>query len=102
MLGNIESDEKAISAQACLVDPTIPPIPHQLPQHELFDLVAKRDGHQIQAIVKGLLMNPPDGGGYHDAYERAFFECPLPNLLQPVAKNHGCQPDATPECPIFD
>ena len=39
------------------MDPVIPPTPHRLPGHELFDLVAKRDGRQIRAIFKRLRMN---------------------------------------------
>ena len=40
-LRNIESDQKAICAQALLVDTIVPPMPHRLPGHELFDLVTK-------------------------------------------------------------
>ncbi len=83
------------------MDPTIPPIPHRLPGHELFDLVAKRDCRQIRAIFECHLINRPDNGGYVDLYEGRFGKCPRPNLLQPIAENSGRQPRAMLECPII-
>ncbi len=76
------------------MDPVIPPTPHHpLPGHELFDLVAKRDIHQLRATSECPFLNRPDGGGYADVYEGpASVKCPLPNLLQPIAENRGRQP----------
>ena len=100
--GNVASDEKAIRTQALLVDPVVPPMPHQLRGHELFDLVAKLNRGQIQALFEGRLINLLDGGGYHNVYECASFECPPPNLLQPIVENHIRQPPAIVECPPLD
>ena len=84
------------------MDPVIPPTPHRLPGHELFDLVAKRDGRQIRATFEGLRINRLDGGGYVDAYKGLAGKCPLPNLLQSITENHGHQPRAIHECPSLD
>jgi len=94
-LWNIEPDQKAIRAQALLVDTVVPPMPYRLPGHKLFDLVAKPHGQQIQAIFEGHLINLPDGVGYVDAFQCASFECPHPNHLQPIVENRSRQPPAT-------
>ena len=66
MLRNIESDEKEIHAWALLVYPVIPPMPHRLPGHELFDVIAKPHSCQIRATFECRLVNRPASGGYLD------------------------------------
>ena len=94
--------QKAICIQALLMDPAIPPMPHQIPGHGFFDLVTKCDGRQIRAIIEGLCMNPPDNGGYVNAYEGRAVKCPLPTLLQPDTKNHIPKLQAIFECLFLD
>jgi len=94
--------QKAIRTQALLVDAVFPPMPHQLRGHKLFDLVAKLNRSQIRALFEGRLIDFLDGGGYHDAYQRASLKCPRPNLLQPIVENRCRQSRATEECSILD
>ena len=43
-----------------------------------------------RAISKCHIIDCLDGGGYHDTFEgRAPFECPLPNLLEPLFAAEG-------------
>jgi hypothetical protein len=68
-------------------------MPHRLPGHELFDLVAKLNSCQIRALFEGRHINLPHGGGYVDAYQRASTKCLHPNLLQPIVENRSRQPE---------
>ena len=47
-------------------------------------------------------MNPPDNGGYVNAYEGRAVKCPLPTLLQPDTKNHIPKLQAIFECLFLD
>ena len=84
------------------MDPVIPPMPHQLPGYELFDLVAKLNSGQIRALFEGRFINLPHGGGYVDAFQRASFEFPRPNLLQPIVEDRSRQHQTIMECISLD
>jgi hypothetical protein len=74
------------------MDPMIPPIPHRLSRHKLFDFIAEAHIGQLQALVECILVNCPDGGGDYNTLEQcAPGKCILPNLLQPLAKNYNHQ-----------
>ena len=99
LLWNIVLNKKAISTQWPFMNPMIPPAPHWLCGHKLFNLIAKLNSHQSQATPKCCFFNCLNGKGYHNVLElSASTTCWWPNFLQPIAKLDSHLPQTTSKC----